>query len=108
MRLRLVTRGIDRTADLNDYVSARVHVALARFAGRVRSVRVRLFVVNDPHRGVYICCEVRVDIRFAQKVIVRERHSHIHGAVAFAVERTERAVQRQLKSANANRAPFAP
>jgi len=34
-------------------------------------------------------------------VIVRERQANPHAAVAFAMERVERAVQRQLKLANA-------
>jgi hypothetical protein len=36
-------------------------------------------------------------------VIVRERQANIHAAVAFAVERADRAVQRQLESANTER-----
>ena len=103
MRLRLTTRGIERTADLNDYVSTRVHFALGRFVGKLRSVSIRLFDVNGPRGGVDKGCEIRVEIEHSQEVIVRERQSNIHAAVAFAVERTERAVERQLKSTNAKR-----
>ncbi len=97
MKLRLVTRGIELTAELNDYVRRHVHFALGRFAGEIRSVSIRLADVNGPRGGVDKCCDIRVNVGLPQEVIVRERQTTIHAAVAFAVERADRAVQRQLK-----------
>jgi hypothetical protein len=44
-------------------------------------------------------CDVRVDIGLSRTVMVRERQAKVHAAVAFAVERAERAVERQLRLA---------
>jgi putative sigma-54 modulation protein len=103
MKLRLVSRGIDLTAALKDYVRRRVHFALGRFAGRIRSVSVHLVDVNGPRGGIDKCCDIRVNIGPRQEVIVRERQANIHAAVAFAVERADRAVRRQLQSGNTGR-----
>ncbi len=100
MKLRLVARGVELTADLNDYVRRRLHFALGRFSGKIRSVSVRLTDVNGPRGGIDKCCDIRVNVGLRQEVIVRERQNNIHAAVAFAVERADRAVQRQLDSAN--------
>jgi putative sigma-54 modulation protein len=103
MKLRLATRGIELTADLKDYVKRRIHFALGRFAGKIKSVSVRLADLNGPRGGVDKSCHIRVDVGLRQEVIVCERHDNIHAAVAFAVGRADRAVRRQLESANAER-----
>ena len=100
MKLRLVSRGVEVTSDLNDYVRRRVHFALGRFAGKIRSVTIRLVDVNGPRGGIDKCCDIRVNVGLRQEVIVRERQANIHAAIAFAVERADRAVQRQLQSDN--------
>lgn len=103
MKLRLVARGIELTADLKDYVRRRIHFALGRFAGRIKSVSVRLADLNGPRGGVDKSCDIRVDMGLRKEVIVCERHDNIHAAVAFAVQRADRAVQRQLESATTER-----
>ena len=100
MKLRLVSRGVELSIELKDYVRRRVHFSLGRFTGKIRSLSIRLADANGPRGGVDKCCEIRVDTGLGQEVIVRERQASIHAAVAFAVERAERAVQRQLKSAS--------
>ncbi|HET9697681.1 MAG TPA: HPF/RaiA family ribosome-associated protein [Terriglobales bacterium] len=99
MKLRLVARGVELTAELKDYVTRRVHFALGRFAGKINSVSVRLSDLNGPRGGIDKSCDIRVDVGFPQAVIVCERHHNIHAAVAFAVEKADRAVKRQLDSA---------
>jgi ribosome-associated translation inhibitor RaiA len=100
MKMRLAAHGIELSGDLKDYVKRRVHFSLGRFAARIRSLSVRLGDVNGPRGGVDKCCDIRVDVGLRQKVIVREQQANLHAAVAFATERAERAVQRQLKLAN--------
>ena len=101
MKMRLATRGIELSADLNEYVRRRAHFSLGRFAGRIRSLSIRLSDVNGPRGGIDKLCHIRVDVRLRQEVIVRERQASIHAAVAFAMERADRAVQRQLQLARA-------
>lgn len=108
MKLRLVTRGIELTADLNEYIRRRVHFALGRFAGKIKSVHIRLIDVNGPRGGVDKCCDIRVDVGLRQEVIVSERQASVHAAIAFAVERADRAVQRRLGSASRGRLQDSP
>ncbi len=103
MKLRCVARGIELTADLEEYVRRRIHFALGRFAGTIKSVSVQLADLNGARGGVDKSCDIRVDMGLLKEVIVCERHDNIHAAVAFAVQRANRAVQRQLESANTER-----
>ena len=96
MRLQVTSHRIDLTADLKDFVARRIHFALGRFAGRIKALSVRLDDVNGPREGVDKCCAIRVNAGHGGTLIVRERRESIYAAVACAVERAERAVQRQL------------
>ena len=100
MRLRLVAHGFELSADLNNYVRRRAHFSLGRFAGRIRSLSIRLADVNGLRGGIAKLCDIRVDVGLRQEVIVRERQTSIHAAVVFAMERAERAVQRHLELAS--------
>jgi hypothetical protein len=101
MKMRLAARGIDLSGEMKDYIRRHVHFSLGRFAGKIRSLSIQLADVNGPRGGVDKRCDIRVDVGLRQQVIVRERQANIHAAVTFALERAERAVQRQLKLANA-------
>ena len=100
MRLRLVAHGIELSADLNNYVRRRAHFSLGRFAGRIRSLSIRLADVNGLRGGIDKLCDIRLDVGLRQEVMVRERQTSIHAAVVFAMERAERAVQRHLELAS--------
>ncbi len=107
MKVRLTAHGIELSAELRDYVTRRVHFGLGRFAGRIKSLSVRLTDINGPRGGIDKCCDIRVHAGLSQKVVVRERQATIHAAVAVAMERVERAVKRQLSLARpaARRSP---
>jgi hypothetical protein len=100
MKLHLAAHGIELSADLHDYVKRRAHFSLGRFAGRIRSLSIRLADINGPRGAIDKLCDIRVDVGLRQPVMIRERQASIHAAVAFAVERAERAVQRQLRLAS--------
>jgi putative sigma-54 modulation protein len=96
MKVRLTAQGIELSAELRDYVTRRIHFGLGRFVGRIKSLTVRLTDINGPRGGIDKSCHIRVDAGLSQRVIVRERQETIHAAVALAMERVERAVERQL------------
>ena len=100
MKLRLSARGVELSAELKDYVNRRVHFSLGRFAGKIKHLSIRMADVNGPRGGIDQCCDIRIDAGLRQKVVVRERQATIHAAVAFALERAERSVERQLSLAN--------
>ncbi len=101
MKMRLAAHGVELSGDLKHYIKRRVDFSLGRFAARIRSLSIRLADVNGPRGGVDKSCDIRVDVGLRQRVIVRERQANLHAAVAFAIERAERTLQRQLKLANA-------
>jgi putative sigma-54 modulation protein len=102
MKMRVTARGVELTTELKDYVTRRVHFGLGRFAGKIKSLSVRLADINGPRGGVDKCCYITADAGLGQKVIVRERQETIHAAVALALERVERAVERQLSLTRPN------
>ena len=100
MKLHVAARGgLDLSGGLRDYIDRRVHFSLGRFAGRIRRLSVRIADVNGPRGGVDKSCHIRVDAGLRQQVVVREQQSSVHAAVAFAAERAERALRRQLNLA---------
>jgi ribosome-associated translation inhibitor RaiA len=96
MRLQVTSHRIDPTADLKDFVERRIHFALGRFAGRIKALSAPLADVNGPREGMDKCCAIRVNAGYGGPLFVRERQDNIYAVVARAVERAERAVQRQL------------
>ena len=100
MRMRLTAHGIELSSELKDFVQRRIHFSLGRLAGRIKSLTVRLADVNGPRGGVDKCCDISIDAGLRQNVIVREQQATIHAAVALAVDRAERAVQRQMRLGN--------
>jgi putative sigma-54 modulation protein len=100
MKMRLAARGIELSSGLKNYIRRRVHFSLGRFARSIRSLSIRLADINGPRGGVDKRCDIRVDVGLRQQVIVSERQANLHAAVAFAMDRAERGVQRQLQKGN--------
>ena len=96
MRLQVTGRRIDISDDLKDFVRRRIHFTLGRFSGRIKALSVRLADVNGPRNGVDKTCDIRISDGTGGVVIVRERQENIYSAVAHALDRAERAVQRKL------------
>ena len=99
MKMRLTARGVHLSSELKDFVERRIYFSMGRLAGRIKSLTVRLGDTNGPRGGVDKCCDIRIDAGLRQQVIVREQQATIHAAVALAVDRAERSVQRQLRLA---------
>ena len=78
----------------------RLEFALGRFAGGVRSLRVRLTDVNGPRGGPDKKCLIAVRLTRPGRVIVIEDVDADHAVViGRAAERASRAVSRALQSA---------
>lgn len=78
----------------------RLEFALGRFAGRVRSLTVRLTDVNGPRGGLDKKCLIAVRLTRSRHVIVIEDVDADHNVVVSrAAERAARAVSRALQSA---------
>jgi len=78
----------------------RLAFMLGRFAGRVRSLTVRLTDVNGPRGGPDKRCLIAVRLTRPRRVIVIEDVDTDHNVVVSrAAERTSRAVSRAVRSA---------
>jgi putative sigma-54 modulation protein len=97
MKLHVKGHGIDLTAELREYIERRIHFAFGRFAGSVKSVSVRLADGTGAKGGTNKRCDIHVDTGLRHPMVVREQQDDIRSAVAFALERAERAVQRQFR-----------
>jgi hypothetical protein len=75
-----------------------VELALERYEHAVREVTVRLRDENGPRGGRDQDCVVRVSLRGAPEVLVRERRERALEAVGRAVQRARRGVAERLKS----------
>ncbi|HZT28462.1 MAG TPA: HPF/RaiA family ribosome-associated protein [Bryobacteraceae bacterium] len=96
MKLRVTARGVEYSGELREYVHRRAHFSLGRFAAKIQSVAVRLSDENGPRGGVDKSCDIRIHFGLRPAVIVRERQASMQAAVAFAMDRAERAVRRRL------------
>ena len=96
MRLQVTGSRIDLSDDLKDFVRRRIHFALGRFSGRIKALSVRLADVNGPRNGVDKTCDIRISAGAGEVIIVRERQENIYLAVAHALDRAARAIQRKL------------
>jgi putative sigma-54 modulation protein len=100
MKLRLTARGIETSDELKEFVNRRIRFSLGRLAGKIKGLTIQLSDSNGPRGGVDKCCDIRIDAGLRQEVIVRERRTSIHAALARALDRAEQAVQSQLRLAS--------
>ncbi|MGE3959720.1 MAG: HPF/RaiA family ribosome-associated protein [Vicinamibacterales bacterium] len=83
-----------------DLLHKRLEFALGRFAGRVRTLTVRLKDLNGPRGGADKHCQISVRLDRPKRVIVIEDvDSQPEAAITRAAERAARAVSRAVQVA---------
>ncbi len=96
-RLVVRTRGLV-PAHAVEVARQRLWFALDRFAGRVRSLTVRLRDVNGPRGGRDKQCVVAVRLTASKRLIViEELDTDVNVAIARAADRAARAVTRAVQ-----------
>lgn len=89
-----------------DLVHKRLEFALGRFAGRVRTLTVRLKDLNGPRGGADKHCQIAVRLEHPRRMILVEDVDEVpEVAVSRAAERASRAVARAIQSAGTWRLP---
>ncbi|MGE3512250.1 MAG: HPF/RaiA family ribosome-associated protein [Vicinamibacterales bacterium] len=87
-------------SDVSEQVQKRLEFAMGRFAGRVRSLSVRLTDLNGPRGGVDKKCLIAVRLDRPRRVIVIEDVDADESAlVGRAADRAARAVSRAIQAA---------
>jgi ribosome-associated translation inhibitor RaiA len=96
MHIELRSHTIELTPELRETLTRRAEFALDRFADRIARVTVWLADVNGPKGGLANECNVAVDLRGRGSVFIREIHENAQQAGSRALERSGRAVAREL------------
>jgi len=96
MKLQLSGKGIALTPELRRRIRRRVDFALGRFGGRIKSLSVRLKGENGARGGLDHHCEIRVEMGSDAPIVVRDLQEDMESATAMAVDKVQRAVERQL------------
>lgn len=96
LHIRIERRGLDVSEELRQRLLSRIHFALAKFSGAVRSVAVRVTGAASPMGGPDWDCRVRVSTKIGSPIVIAESDSDIQAAVSRAVERAGRTIGRRL------------
>lgn len=97
MKIDVRFRGLEPSNSLRDHVVRRIQFHLSRFDHEITSVLVRINDINGPKGGVDKQCQVTVRARRLSSVIIDELSGDAYSAVDMAVERSGRAVGRDLE-----------
>jgi len=83
-----------------DLLHRRLDFAFGRFAGRVRSLTVRLKDLNGPRGGVDKSCQIAVRLdRPRRTIVVEDVDAEPEAAIVRAAQRASRAVARAVDAA---------
>jgi hypothetical protein len=97
MRVIIRTRGLVPALAVQ-VARQRLSFAVGRFAGRVRSLTVRLSDVNGPRGGRDKHCAIAVRLAGSRRLIViEELDADVAAAIARAADRAARAVARAVQ-----------
>lgn len=89
------------TPDTIDLLHRRLDFALGRFAGRVRSLTVRLRDLNGPRGGVDKACTIAIQLdRPRRTIVVEDVDAEPEAAIGRATQRASRAVARAVDAAS--------
>lgn len=97
MKIDIRIQGIDADETLRAHALHRVQFHFSRFGAEVHGVTVSFTDVNGPKGGVDIRCRVRVRGPRLGTITLESRRHDPHAAIADLLERTQRAVRRQLE-----------
>jgi putative sigma-54 modulation protein len=98
MHVRIRSRGLRAPDALRDAVGRRVHFALGRFGGRLRSVTALVVDENGPRGGGDAKrCAVELRLRDGARLHVERSGGRVFDAVDEALDRGARALVRHLE-----------
>jgi len=80
-----------------DYIRRKLGMKLAKFAGSVQRVSVRLTDVNGPRGGVDQECRIKVVLQALPSVVVVRQNAALRAAIDAALRAMEQAVQRAVR-----------
>lgn len=99
MRSTIITKGIDASEAVREYIMERVDAALAHAQDSIHYITVRISDMNGPKGGVDKRCQIHLKPMGLPAVIVTEVSASVSDAIDGATQRAARVVQRVLDRA---------
>ena len=96
MQLTIRIRHLNVSPELRAELDRRLHFALGRLAGAIRSVDVTFADLNGPKGGADKHCRVRIRGRSLGTIVIEHVGTEILPVMSVAADRAERAVVRAL------------
>ncbi|MBS1827403.1 MAG: HPF/RaiA family ribosome-associated protein [Acidobacteria bacterium] len=96
MKLQISGTGIVVTPELRRRIRRRVDFALGRFGNSIRTLSVRLKGEAGSRGGLDHQCEIHVETGVRSPFVVRDLQDDVESATALAVDKVQRALERQL------------
>ena len=100
MQSTIITRGIDASGGIRDYIMERIDAVLVHAKDSIQFITVRLTDQNGPKGGVDKRCQVHLKPMGLPTVVVSDVSASVSDAVDRAMQRAEKAVKRVLDRAN--------
>ena len=97
MKLSLSGRNLKLGDAMREHIERRVYFALSRFSPRVARVAVTVEDINGPRGGIDKRCRILVKLDRMEELRVESTDSEVYAAVAVAVDRMGRSVQRKVE-----------
>jgi putative sigma-54 modulation protein len=84
------------TPEMRKRIRRRVDFALGRFGNDIKTLSVRLTGEKGPRGGLDHQCEIHVKTGAPSMLVVRDLQDDVESATAIAVDKVQRALERQL------------
>lgn len=102
MKIEINADGFTPDAGLGHYARCCAGFELGAQRNRIESVQIRLSRVTDARDGKDKSCQVQVELREREKVVVQALDSDLHVAIFLALERASWTVARGVQAAAGN------
>ncbi len=96
MIIKLYSRGISPSGDLNKYAEAKIRLALGLFETRIRRAEIFLTDVNGPKGGEDKLCKIKVKVDGLSDILIHEKSSDIYDSINICTHRLKRVTLRNL------------
>ena len=95
MHIEIQTQGLELSEPLRDFIRRRVAFGLDRASHELGTVFLSLSDINGPRGGNDKLCRLRIPLPRMRDVVIEEIADDPHAAIARAVDRAARNLQRR-------------
>ena len=96
MRITIDSTNVELDETMREYIERRLRFVLTRYSSQVNRISLSVEHSHRPGGGFVACCKVSVKLIPKEEVEFEVHDAEIHSAVARAVDRAGRAVERRF------------